>query len=151
MQALHYTCPSCGAINRIPSERTQDLPNCGRCKEALFSGRPVELNDDDFCRFLEKNDMPVVVDFWAAWCGPCQMMAPFFNQLSAQMEQQIRFVKVDTEQAQRTSAQFNIRSIPTLIVFHKGREIDRLAGALPLPQLQQWISQAISKIHFEKA
>ena len=142
---MHTTCPSCGAVNRIPAERTNEQGQCGRCKHDLFNGFPVDLTDSDFARFLQKNDMPVVVDFWASWCGPCQMMAPIFKEVAADMKFSARFAKVNTEQAQQISAQFGIRSIPTLIVFQQGKEIDRLAGALPAPQLKQWINQALIK------
>lgn len=142
---MHTTCPSCGAVNRIPAERTNEQGQCGRCKHDLFNGFPVDLTDSDFARFLQKNDMPVVVDFWASWCGPCQMMAPIFKEVAGDMKFSAHFAKVNTEQAQQISAQFGIRSIPTLIVFQQGKEIDRLAGALPAPQLKQWINQALIK------
>lgn len=142
---MHTTCPSCGAVNRIPAERTNEQGQCGRCKHDLFNGFPVDLTDSDFARFLQKNDMPVVVDFWASWCGPCQMMAPIFKEVAGDMKFSARFAKVNTEQAQQISTQFGIRSIPTLIVFQQGKEIDRLAGALPAPQLKQWINQALIK------
>ncbi|MFT5307578.1 MAG: thioredoxin 2 [Gammaproteobacteria bacterium] len=142
---MHYTCPYCAAINRLPADKAAQEAQCGRCKKLLFDGKPVELSDTNFNRFLTKNDLPVVVDFWASWCGPCQMMGPIFKQVCGQMQHQLRFAKVNTEQAQATSAQLGIRSIPTLIMFQSGKEIDRLAGALPAPQLTQWIQQALVK------
>jgi len=143
---MHYTCPNCGAINRIPDDKRNQSGQCGRCQAALFNNHPIELNDQNFQRFIEKNDMPVVVDFWAAWCGPCKMMAPSFSGLAGKMQHQVRFAKVDTEQAQQTSMQMNIRSIPTLILFHRGKEVDRLSGALPEPQLKQWLEQRLARL-----
>lgn len=143
---MHYTCPNCGAINRIPDDKRNQSGQCGRCQAALFNNHPIELNDQNFQRFIEKNDMPVVVDFWAAWCGPCKMMAPIFSGLAGKMQHQVRFAKVDTEQAQQASMQMNIRSIPTLILFHRGKEVDRLSGALPEPQLKQWLEQRLARL-----
>lgn len=142
---MHYTCPECHTINRLP-ESNFSKGNCGRCQKSLFPGQPVELTDANFQRFIAKNDMPIVVDFWAAWCGPCQMMAPVFSELAGKLQERLRFAKVNTEVAQQTSAQLGIRSIPTLIVYHQGKEIDRLAGALPAAQLEQWLNSALSKI-----
>jgi len=114
MTAVHIVCPHCGGINRVPAERLNDKPACGKCHKTVLDGLPVNLGSHDFDRFISKNDLPVVVDFWAAWCGPCKMMAPAFSQLASEMSSQIRFAKVDTEQAQDISARFNIRSIPTM-------------------------------------
>lgn len=144
---MHYTCPACHAVNRIPKENQNQKGQCGRCKESLFTAVPIDLTDANFSRFVQKNELPIVVDFWASWCGPCQMMAPIFQEVAGAMQYSARFAKVNTEQAQQVSAQYGIRSIPTLIVFYQGKEIDRLAGALPAPQLKQWVQQAILKCH----
>ena len=142
---MHITCPDCGAINRIPDEKQNQPGQCGKCKSPLFSGSVTDLSDSNFQRFITKNDLPVVVDFWASWCGPCQMMAPIFKDVAAAMPYQARFAKVNTEQAQQTAGQFSIRSIPTLMVFKNGKVIDQMAGALPAQQLKQWIHQALIK------
>ena len=141
---MHYTCPHCSTINRLP---LQDFTasQCGRCKHPLFIEHPYELNEADFQRFLNKNDLPIVIDFWASWCGPCQMMGPIFSQLGQEMQKEARFVKINTEHNQHLASQLNIRSIPTLILFHRGKEIARISGALPAPQLKQWIQQHLPK------
>src|SRR5690554_2433298 len=142
--SLTLGCPHCGAINRVSQARLNDAPRCGRCQSPLFTGEPVELTEANFRSLVERSEMPVVVDFWAAWCGPCKMMAPIFSGLAGKMQHQVRFAKVDTEQAQQASIQMNIRSIPTLILFHRGKEVDRLSGALPEPQLKQWLEQKLA-------
>jgi thioredoxin 2 len=137
----HLVCAHCGAVNRIPTERLRDRPKCGQCKQALFSGKPVELGTSQFNKFVSRNDVPVVVDFWAQWCGPCKMMAPVFAETASRMEPQVRFAKVDTEREQALAAQFGIRSIPTLAIFSHGREIARQAGAMDARMLENWIRQ----------
>ena len=142
-QSRHLVCPHCEAVNRIPDDKLADKPRCGRCKEPLFTGNPVELSDQTFDKHLKRNDLPLVVDFWAPWCGPCKMMGPHFKSVTAQMEPHLRFAKLNTEQAQRVAAQYNIRSIPTVAIFRNGREVARQAGAMDARMLAQWIQSQL--------
>jgi thioredoxin 2 len=137
--SLVVVCPHCATKNRVGRERLRDKPACGQCKSQLFPGRPVELTTATFDRQIG-GDATVVVDFWAAWCGPCRMMAPAFEQAAAQVAPGIHLAKVDTEAQPDVASRFAIRSIPTLIAFRNGREIARQSGALSLPQLMQWIA-----------
>ena len=139
MSSSHIVCPSCSAINRIPSDKLGAGPKCGKCKNALFSGHPVELDDHNFSKFISKNDVPVVVDFWADWCGPCKMMAPFFAEAAKQLEPDYRLAKLNTELARQTAAHYQIRSIPTLMIFKNGQMVAQQAGAMQTSQLVQWI------------
>jgi thioredoxin 2 len=135
-------CPNCMAKNRVPDERLQDQPTCGKCQQAILPTHPIELNDKNFMHYVQNTELPIVVDFWAEWCGPCKMMAPQFAQAAGKAPQ-YRFVKVDTEQAKKISAQFNIRSIPTLAVFKNGKEVARQAGAMQASQLLAWLGQVV--------
>ena len=135
-------CPACAAVNRVPPEKPAEQARCGKCRVPLFSGQPVELTGDSFERHLSRNSIPVVVDFWAEWCGPCKMMAPEFRKAAQAMEPHVRFAKLDTEAAQAQAAAHGIRSIPTMILFRDGREVARQSGAMPAGQIVQWVREA---------
>lgn len=138
---MELVCPQCGAVNRVPEQRLREVPKCGKCGAQVLPDHPVELTAQSFDRFVARNQLPVLVDFWAPWCGPCKMFAPTFAQLAAQYRDRVRFAKVDTEAEQALAARHGIRSIPTLALFQGGREIDRVAGALPPAQLQAWLAR----------
>jgi len=139
----HIVCPHCSAVNRIMVARLSDNPTCGRCKQHLFTKNPVELTAKTFTQHIKRNDIPVVVDFWAPWCGPCKMMAPAYTQAAAQLEPRVRLAKVNTEQQQALAGQYNIRSIPTLAIFKKGKEIARQAGAMSTEDIIRWVNLSI--------
>lgn len=141
--ARHLVCPHCDAINRVPAARLHQHPNCGQCHQPLLHGKPVKLTVDNAERHLTRNDIPVLVDFWAPWCGPCQMMGPAFAQAAAAMPQ-LRFAKIDTQTETTLGQRFNIRSIPTLVLFVNGREVKRQAGAMDAASIQRWVNAALA-------
>ena len=138
-------CPHCGALNRVPAERVGEHPNCGRCKQALFEGHPVELTAANFDAIAGRGDLPVLVDFWAPWCGPCVGFAPVFVQAAGKFEPRLRLAKLDTEAQPQLAGRFGIRSIPTLILFRQGREVARQSGALNAAQLSQFVESALTR------
>lgn len=138
---LHVVCPHCDAVNRLPEVRLEAHGRCGSCRQPLFTARPLKLTAANFQTHIGRSDLPVVVDFWAPWCGPCRTMTPIFEEAASRLEPRVRLAKVDTEQEQGLAARYQIRSIPTLAIFRGGREIARQSGALDLPRLIQWVEQ----------
>lgn len=136
---IHVVCPACGSVNRVPHDRNAVEGKCGRCGERLFTGHPLVLTEANFDRYVARNDLPLVVDFWAPWCGPCRMMAPVFEKAAAELEPEVQLGKVNTEAEQGLAARFGIRSIPTLVAFKGGREVNRVAGAMDFASLVNWI------------
>ena len=140
---LHLVCPHCHAVNRLPASRLAETPRCGQCRKLLFTGHPVELAAATFARHVGRNDIPVLVDFWAPWCGPCKMMTPDFIEAARILEPRVRLAKVNTETETDLGAQFGIRSIPTLMLFKGGREADRQSGAIGAQDIVRWVQAHI--------
>lgn len=137
---MELACPACAVVNLVPDARLADQPNCGKCHSPLLPGKPIELNGASFDTFVGRSGLPVVVDFWASWCGPCKMMAPVFAQAASELATRARFAKVQTETEQGLAARYGIRSIPTLAIFRNGQEIARQSGAVDGASLRRWLA-----------
>jgi thioredoxin 2 len=140
---IHVVCGHCDSVVRLPGERLRESPRCPKCHSALFEGTPITLTAANFDQHVSRGDLPLVVDFWAPWCGPCLAMAPFFEKTAGQLEPKLRFAKLDTEEHPAPAAKFNIRSIPTMLVFRGGREIGRHSGAMDAAALTRWLSSVV--------
>lgn len=136
-------CSECGAKNRVPEDKLSANPACGQCHQALIPLAPIELNEQNFSNFIQNSDLPILIDLWADWCGPCKMMAPHFATVAKQ-NPQVVFAKIDTEANPRLSSAFHVRSIPTLVLMNKSNEIARISGALRATELQQWLDQQLN-------
>lgn len=143
MDPLHIVCSHCHKTNRVAQAAMGSAPHCGSCHQALFTGEPVQLDADSFAKHVGRSHIPVVVDFWAPWCGPCRMMAPAFAQAAQQLSPQVRLAKLDTEAHPQAAAPYGIRSIPTMIVFDGGKEVARISGALPAGEIVRWVQSVV--------
>ncbi len=144
-ESLHIVCPHCHTTNRVRADQLVSAPDCGQCKQALFTGHPVPLDEAGFDKHIGRSQIPVLVDFWAPWCGPCRAMAPAYEQAAAMLEPRVQLAKVDTEAVPNLGARFNIRSIPTLALFANGRELARQPGAMGAQDIVRWVQQHLPR------
>jgi thioredoxin 2 len=142
---LLVTCAKCGTTNRVPADRLGEDPKCGKCGAPVLDGKPVALDEPGFDSFLKRNSLPVLVDFWADWCGPCHAMAPAFERAAGELKTRARFAKLNTERAQEIAGRFGIRSIPTLILFRNGSEAARVSGAMDAGSIAGWLTQQLGR------
>ena len=136
-------CPHCNAANRVPADRLANNPKCGKCKQSLFDGHPAIVTDANFGDMVGRSTLPVVVDFWAPWCGPCQSMAPHFERAASLLEPGVRFAKLNTEENSKTSLRLRVRSIPTMVLFRNGEEVARQSGAMDSRAISNWVKAAM--------
>ena len=144
LEKVRVVCLHCAATNRVPQQRLDESPKCGACKASLFDGHPVELTDSQLERHIANSDLPIVVDLWAPWCGPCRVMGPVFERAAQQLEPRARFVKINTDREQALASRLDIRGIPTLLVFQGGKERARIAGAMDAARFSAWLQAHIS-------